>query len=371
MLARLKRVPRYCGCPKFRPKFRLRAQNQHQAQVAARFRRTSTLSVAATIQVPAGSPLRAFSVNSMTYSYKFQQIADAMTVKAFESQVGDYLDAFFLRTLDEGHKRRQDWLAEIEKKADPSGVATLGNTVLTLEVDVPAQVTAVWMGPDTGSEGRLCGALLNAMRILIPYSYLSDLRRFKDPDFGVFALLFYQAVDLTGMDFGDGGPDTVNKVIARATNNDEHDDNSPLGKVLTYWSARLKDAGGPMTGYYMNTLVNRRSMVEIVQRSPAALESLLVGTANALTEVQAARKAILTFQANASLNPKNAITALTRFGDRLVSGFGQLSSLYGDDLLRALGTLAFTVTAQALSGQPAMVNALLDVAVANVDPLKA
>jgi hypothetical protein len=349
----------------------LQAQNHHQAQVAARFRRTSTLSAAASIQVPAGSPLRAFSVNSMTCSYKFQQIMDAMTVKAFESQVGSYLDAFFLPTLAAGHKKREDWLAEIEKKADPSGVATLGNTVLTLEVDVPAQVTAVWMGPATENEDLLPGALLNAMRILIPYSYLSDLRRFNDAGFGVFALLFYQAVDLTGMHFGDAGPETVSRVIARATNNDVDDDNSPLGEVLNHWCARLKDAGGPKTGYYTNTRVNRRAMVDIVQETSAALETLLIGTANALTEVQAARKAILTFRANASLNPKNAITALTRFGDGLVSGFGQLSSIYGDDLLRALGTLAFTATAQALSGKPAMVNALLDVAVVNVDPLKA
>jgi hypothetical protein len=347
--------------------YSMQAQNSHIEQVKARFLRTSTVSVAANISIDPKSPLQVFGGNALTYSYQFQQATNNMTMAAFNSQAGQYLDTFFGSTLTTGKTTPAAWLGNITGKANPNGNAVLGNTLLSINVNVPTSVTAAWIQPAVSSanEASLGGAFLNAMRNLIPYYYLSDLSRLRSGVNDALALLFYQALDVTQIDSSLSTDEQMNQVIAQVTGGDATDPKSLLGQVLAFWSARLVAAGYD-AGFYASSTGN--TLIQLLRQAPENLRSLILGTKNALQQVMAARKNILGFLAKNSTDPTEAITDLTTFGANLVDAFSHLQDVYGnDDVLRALSTLAFTQTARVLSGQPGKISALFDAEVVNVD----
>jgi hypothetical protein len=148
------------------------------------------------------------------------------------------------------------------------------------------------------------------------------------------------------------------------------DDNSLLGKVLSFWFDRLKAANGPNSSFYENVGVNRRRIINSVVSpggNPTLLMDLLIGTTQVVGAATSARTSIRNFLATATLEPSRAIQSLARFGDQLVTAFGNISKVYGGQALSPLGTLAFTETARVLSGNAGTVTAMLDVAVLTLD----
>lgn len=349
----------------------LRAQDQVSARIGAKLKRSSTLAVGAALKAAAGGDPRIFSGSTLTYEYDFRQLSKAMKKTDFERQANAYIGLYFSSLFPAGGGTPAGWLSRLEQKA--AAGETLGNAILTVNLNVPSEVASAWLAPADSSEQvrvvRMKRALLHALRRLIPFYYFSDLTKFNETGFASASLLVYQA---SNPDFGQldhlNNNEVITSIIEKTTAGEEA---SALGSVLDFWSARLKAANHPNQDFFQNNGNNRRKIKSLAESADNA-RNLLFGDAEVLAGAERARRDIVTFLQSASQGPSAALKALAEFGADLVSTFNKrITSVYGGGALRPLGTLAFLEAAHALANVPVAANAMLDITVVkpSVDPL--
>jgi hypothetical protein len=359
----------------------LRSQDQAKARIGTKMQRSSTLAVAAKTGVAAGGPLRIHDGASLTYSYDFRQAVKAMSVSDFNFQSGKYVQAYFASLFDGSAGTSATWMELFEKKAG-AGV-NLGNTLLTLDVSVPSSVGAAWLTPGDANEKlrilRMKNALLHCLRQLIPFYYFADLSKFSEVGFASASLLAYEASRPQFAELDEiNNPDVLRSILQRTV---DGDDGSLLGGVLDFWFARLDAANHPNKKFFQNTGGNRATIVQLAGNmirtvgSASNFGRLLQTDQAVLSSAENARKEMVSFLAHAAMKPEEAIAHLANFGADLVTGFNKnIANIYGGSALRPLGTVAFLEAARALAGAAPGVaptaNAMLDVAVVNVDPFQ-
>lgn len=348
----------------------LRARDQVTARIETRLKRSSTLAVGAALKTPAGAEPRIFG-STLTYEYDFRQLAKGMKRADFERQTNAYIDLYFSSLFPAGGGTPAGWLKRLEQNA--AAGETLGNAILTVNLSVPTDVAAAWLSPADANEqlrvARMKGALLQALRRLIPFYFFSDLTRFNETGFASASLLVYQA---SSPGLGQLDHLTDREVITAIVEETVvGGDASPLGRVLNFWSARLNAANHPRKEFFQNNGTNRQQIRSLAE-SANNMQNLLFGDAEVLAGAGKARRDIVTFLQSGSGKPSEALEALARFGADLVSTFNQrITSIYGGGALRPLGTLAFLEAAHALANVSISANAMLDVTVLkpSVDPL--
>lgn len=266
----------------------------------------------------------------------------------------------------------------LEKQAGAGG-DTLGNTILKLDLSVPSSLAAAWLIPADANEtmrvARMKNALLHCLRQLIPFYYFADLSKFSDGGAVPSAsLLVYQA---STPSFDQLNNLTIQNMTDVALSTGDNDDGSLLGQVLSFWFARLSAANHPQKGFFENTGGNRNAILNAVRgnihdfQTAGNFGRLLQTDQSVLASAENARNEMVKFLAQASNKPEEAIPHLANFGADLVTAFNsKVAGIYGGSALRPLGTLAFIEAARSLAGTsaPGTANAMLDVAVVNVDP---
>jgi hypothetical protein len=340
----------------------LTAHEQGNVRINAMMRRSSALSVGAHFGQFAGGDVRIHQSHSLSYAYNFRQAMKSMKPHDFKAQAGAYIDAYFAELFASGAGTRAAWLSRFE-----------GNILLTLSLSVPASIGAQWFIPADANENlrvlRMKRALLASLQSLIPFYYFSDLSKFQNTGFGTTSLLVYEAAEPQFSEFGSLSDDVLRNIADRTGIGEE---DSPLGHVLNYWSARLKDADGPNQNFFENNGSNRAQIISGTKNTLGSFRSLMITTQNVLESAEKSRAQILKFLATAPDKPSEALAHLADFGKDLVDTFNRnTAGIYGGSALEPLGTLAFMDAARALGGLPVSANAMFDVTVVKpgVDPL--
>jgi hypothetical protein len=330
-------------------------------------RQNSNLTISASLKTPAGGNLRIYNNPGLNYAYSFRQAAQSMKVADFEEQSTRYITTYLSSAFGAQNSPDQ-WLQAFETAAGAVD-GTLSNTLMNLSLSVPASAGAAWLQPitDLDAEGTMLDQVLGALQAIIPFFYLSDLSKFGSPD-TVYPLLAFQASLIpSNLDFMD-----LNQMqgLVPASDSDK------LGQTLNYWSARLINTGLDAS-FYVNTPFIRQKIQNFVLNSinnnvPGNYQ-LLVGQSIVMCgTVQNARKEITKAMKAAPNDPVAALNAFSQFGVNLAKAFNQqISTLYGGNALRALGTLVFALAGKALAGPAAPLptaNAVLNVYSLNTDP---
>ncbi len=352
----------------------------------AKTRRDSRLSLAAQLPVRV-SGLRQHEAGSLTYSYAFHQASKNLNKNQLETQVGAYVQTYLAAQFPAdgtGAGSFSSWVDDLDREAEslePNGAGNLGNTLISLELGVPAAVGAAWLkAPAAGDSHYLDMSLRlqRALKSLIPFYYFQDLKNYGNPSSA--ALLAWAALPVTNwvkiendalVSDGSGKlhwnyPD--GKLRAAMVNSVATGQNLQR-QILSVQDAlgKVPDLSGIAKMYAdASSAVTRiRTQVLGTGQQPF-LFSLLNVESRLVNGAAAAGAKMAGFQSQAATNPETSIAALADFAAALSSVFNELAwSIYGKDALRPLGTVLFSEAAKALdpSLSASQTSALLRIAI--------
>ncbi len=333
--------------------------------------RNSRLAVAGNIAVGANNQVRQHSTESLTYSYTFRQAKEKMQRGSLQNQLKPYVDTYFRSSFASGFggppKASFDtWITDldrtIEEKAH-NGSNNFGNTLISLEVSLAGSVAGAWLKAPEDDEDEaykdMSRRLQFHLKRLIPFCYFQDIHHYVGAPFPTAALLVWASLPPstqirlqdgrltpnTGQglfwDFQD--PDKREAMVGHPLTTDTlarelqriHDLLDSLGMT--------KDAGFYEAGQLQHIVG------DALGRGDQALTDLLRLEAEVIDGAHNAAKKMVEFRKQAGAEPSKAIAALEEFGAKLTDTFNKkISSLYGGDALRPLGSMVFIEAARAL-----------------------
>jgi len=330
--------------------------------------RDSRLTVGAFLPMDAATGrLRVHSTDAMTYTYSFDQARTNMKRGDLQFQIKPLVMRFFPDAFPEGTSF-DTWITDLDKAIDAiedNGSDTFGNTLLTLDLTLPARVPAAWLAapadPAANAYMRMSRNIQGALKALIPPDFFQDRRQYDGANAKAAALMIYAAIPPSTNISLEGG------TAALSRNGDVHWDiadsrerDAMMAHPLTLAAlvAAMKDV------HDMLAAIGRKS--DAAFYAPGELGKIIgavqgrEGQAHLMSLLQmeqdivhAARKAGLrmaAFRARAGTAPREAIDALEAFGSALTSAFNaNVASVYGGGALRTLGTMLFVAAASGLS----------------------
>lgn len=356
----------------------------------ARARRTSNLSVSASLPVAARGRLRIHRPEALRFSYSLDEAVARLTPSEFLERYRGYAAAYLEEQfpIDTGGTTSGSfaaWVDELDDASDTAGWGSglLGNTLASLELSLSAEVGAAWLaGVESGGDDalrRMSRAIQQALRQLIPFYYFQHVRNYgKQP---AEPLLVYAAVPpMNAFTIGSGG---VLKPKARGdvywwdlndtTTFDALVFSNTTTRTLTAHCLEISRVLEKVEG--MGARAKRFAKVDVrverIQenvRQGATLRKNLVNLfiveALVIHAAERAARRLAEFRQAATTDPEQAVEALTRFSADLATAFNEkLWSIYGRSALRPLGTLVFLAAARAFSESLPEPDALLRVTI--------
>jgi hypothetical protein len=313
------------------------------------------------------------TASTLSYSYSFRQAKADMGHADLKFQLQPYVDSYFRNTFSTQTGGTPSgsfdvWLTKLDDTVELSlknGSDKFGDTLLSLELSVPAAVSAAWLDApgDDKSDAymNMSIRLQESLKYLVPYLYLQNPNGFNQIP-SISGILTYAALPpstrMTGI-FPDIKFDTRTGVYWDYRNPSYYEAMlnrdvtvHRLRDILKLIQARLNDTpelkhladdyDPNRFGVFLNHARNHSIAI-------ANLRALLGFESKVIDGAVSAGLAIAKFKATSADNPGDAIENLAKFGGDLTATFNSaLSGLHGGDKSRPMATLLFVEAAKAL-----------------------
>jgi hypothetical protein len=338
----------------------------------------SHLVVGATMADGSGNTTRVFGAPEFAYTYSYRQACRRMRRDQLQYQVKPYVDkylpdAFAALPFD-------TWLSEMDRAVIHAPTDELGYVLLSLDLTLPSDVVAAWLQAPAEEKSKpymdMSRALQAALRKTISFYYFADARKYETPG-TASPLLAYEALPLSTSARLDGSQlhidtgqgvywDWMDRELRRGMLYSTPTE-AKLRAMLPAIYQRLQAAGMSNTANFFEpgdgSVQRVRSEVQADQR---LLESLLFTEAEIVRGALEAGLELARFRTERNRDARKAARSLARFGARVTDTFNsRVSSVYGGDALRPLGTILFVAAAQALAGTVRGPSAMLRLVVLN------
>ena len=352
--------------------------------VTEKNRRNSRLAVRAAIPVRRGRGVRVRSTESLGYSYTFRQSVKDMRAADLRAQLVPYLQTYFASSFT-GESSPSTWIADLDKQIDElefNGTENFGDTLLSLELGVPAAIAAGWLQAPAEKKApaymEMSRRIQAKLKEVIPFYFFADLRNLKSRETAA-PLLVYASIPPSADIILDGQRLTINPDPPRGVYWDVENAKERAAMIghsiaagrLTAAVQRLHDrliAAGERSDarfYSIDQVSTIRSRATDGTNS-AKLEGLLRMEHNIVAAAHRAGLEMASFRNQQWDDPEGAVEALAKFGANVTDAFNDnVKSVYGGAALRPLGTMVFVEAARALlpSADKPVTSALLELTV--------
>jgi hypothetical protein len=342
--------------------------------VEVKNRLVSQLAVGGSWKVGKNNKVNEHSPSSLSYAYSFRQTKSNMGRADLQYQLQPYVDQYFKSSFSSPNNGLTSgsfdlWLSTLDDKVEQSlhnGPDNFGDTLLSLELSVPAAVTASWLDApdvekdDEGLYMNMSLRLQEAIKTLVPYLYFQDPKRFTEIA-SAAGILVYAALPpstrITGI-FPDIHMDTRTGVYWDYLNPAYYQfmlnhAGPRLAGILEGIQARLAktpEHKDEAKNYAPNRAQVFLTLAGTDPKSIANLKALLNFESTVINGILKAGLAIAKFKKESPDEPAKAIEALANFGARVTEIFnGSISKLHGGDKSRPIATLLFVEAAKALN----------------------
>ncbi len=342
--------------------------------ITVKNRLISQLAVGGSWTFSESNGVRVYSKSGLSYAYSFRQVKQGMERADLEYQLQPYVDAYFknaFSTQNAGATSASlgNWLSYLDATVEPAlnnGPDQFGDTLLSLQLSVPAVFLEAWMdAPEDEDDDRYTDMSLllqKKLKFLVPYLYLQDPSKFKDEP-TVSGVLAYAALPPTtkvsgispdisydatkGIYWDYLNPSFYNGMLSRPETVQE------MANILLRIQTRLNNTPqykGLADNYAPNRFGNFLGNARNTIAGKSNLNALLRFESQAINGAVDAGRAIAKFKEKSPDKPAEAIEALANFGAAVTKTFnGSLSKLHGGDKSRPIGTLLFIEAAKALN----------------------
>ncbi len=329
-------------------------------------KRVSVLSVGAYLPLGADDSVRRHSPQSLTYSYSYKEAVRGMRTAHLRYQLAPYVKTYFKPLFEGTSASYEVWIDDLDRTLDARGTHQIGNTLVSLELSLPGELTAAWFGapinPKAAKYLDMSKRLQRAIKRLLPFYYLQDLDNYKDLA-SVYALLVYaaipplnkvrvkggQLIESAGDYYWDWVDSALRLSVASSTPTQGN-----LMMLLTQSHSMLEAAGRKGDPYEPELTVLGSILQSVKPGNPGfqLLHSLLQFEADVVTgSVNAAIK-LAGFAQSKETDAAKAIEALAGFGAAASETFNrELGGVYGRGPSRPLSTMLFIEAAAALDGR--------------------
>lgn len=348
-------------------------------KVTDKGKRVSTLSVGAYLPLSGNDSVRRHSPQSLTYSYSYKEAVRGMQAPHLHYQLRPYLDTYLKPLFESGKESYDAWIDDLERTLEAPGTHQIGNTLISLELCLPGEVTRAWFCAPAETKADqyldMSKRLQRAIKRLVPFYYLQDLGKYENP-YAVYPLLVYAAIPPLNAVKVENGQlieaksevhwDWLDGVLCRAVVSSENTIGN-LRTMLARIHRLLEAVGRKSADYNPEPLVMRNILQWVLQEKQgwALLQSLLKFEADVVRGAVDAGIKLARFLKSKETEVTRAIDALAEFGAAASGTFNkELSSVYGGGPSRPLSTMLFIEAASALNGPlPTGGHAMLDLTV--------
>jgi hypothetical protein len=339
--------------------------------VTTKNKRDSRLTVGGFFRVPTNQ-VRVHSTDELTYSYSFRQVKMNMKRADLQLQIKPYVELYFPKEFSvTGDGTFESLISTLDRAIDardPNGVDNFGNTLLSLEVSLPAAVSSAWFSPGVNRD-RIMGLsrrLQAVLKGLIKFYYFQDVDNFDEIN-AADVLLVYAAIPPTTSlrkvgsqliednqdpywDFQDVSLRASMVGSAATAANLAADLTRIRDLLLAHGKNDKADHFKPqMTGVIQGN-VARGMNDPFPPATVALLKSLLIAESAIINSACDAAGLIHDeFLPAASSSPTEAIKAFAEFGSKVTAAFNsKIGNVFVGDALRPLGSMIFIEAARAL-----------------------
>ncbi len=334
----------------------------------------------------AANCVRVYDEQALTYAYSFQQLRPALRTVELKYQVKPYAQQYLSETLgQDADTFIEAWIEALERDAErlnPNGAGLLGDTLLRLDVTLPARVASAWLraplNPQAPEYTRMSRYLQRRMRELIPLFYFQDARKYGEK--AAPALVAYSAmIPSTGFRregnrllLTDDGlywnwPDADQRRALLLHPGTQSRLKLRLQEIYDLLQ-RLPDVPAATRRMYDLARIEAFTddLLHLLKEKQSGFDSLFFTEATIIEKARDAGVALARFLKEAADNPSRAVRRLAEFGAAITEAFNQrLAPVYGDAGLRPLGTALFMEAGRAFlpADTPVRPQALLQAAV--------
>jgi len=331
-------------------------------------RRQSSLTIGAHCALPNG--VLRHSTESLSYSYSYKQAVKNMRSSQLQDQLKPYVSAYLPNvfpgaTTGSANGSFDAWVSDLDRfidEVDPNGTGNIGNTLLSLELSLPEEVVASWLNAPGDNKNdpaymEMSRRLQAKLKELIPFYFFADPENFADRAPAQTLLAWAAIPPSTSADLTDEGMltlDTNRDVYWNWPDPDFrraflHNPNTfgALSLLLRDASNRLLTIPGLEKVAADYNPEGAEAILTAAEQSPL-LQSLLFVEATLIGRAQKAGLDLAKFRLAGNTDPAQAIASLANFGSNITSIFNsKLSSIFGGDATRPLGTMLFVEAASA------------------------
>lgn len=317
----------------------------------AKTRRDSRLSVTAQLPVKVEG-LRQFQQGSLTFSYSFQQATKQLQKDRAFNLLQPYSQLF----LPDSAATFSTWLDQLDNDVEarePQGVKILGNTLMSMEVNVPPAVGNAWLkAPAAGDPKYRTMSLLIQRRFkeVLSMSWFGpDVSRYGNPasDF----LLAWAAIPPSNSSSGlywDHVDDDMVRTMVNQADTDTNLQNFARRANALLVSVGMNDIAQKYANPAVFSQTIRRNAFTTDGKVQPQLANLLLVESKLVNNAADAGAELQKVLKTAPTQPQQAIAALADYTAELTKVFNEdVWSIYGKGAVRPLGTILFAEAARA------------------------
>jgi hypothetical protein len=336
---------------------------------------------------------------TMSYTYSYRQVKKDMSQADLKYQLDAYLQSEYFKdaaSFGNGNGAASSWLTDLDNTISlltGNAHEQFGNTLLSLEVSLPAAVMSAWATVPVEENDPLymdmSRRLQEKIKFLVPATYFQNPAKYKDNKLAPPILVYAALPATTRITGGDGLPvvfDTNTGVFweYKSIPNylgvmlDRNDTSARLGVILQNVVNRLQNTAGLSsqvkeyneTGKLMNNVRSPSTFGMSTVTRLLDFEAAVVNGAHDAARSIAEFRNMLEENPTQSMDKLNkAIKKMEDFGSKVTSTFNSTVSLVGGNASRPLSTLLFLEASRALN--PILANvkplAMLEVIVLKKD----
>lgn len=335
-------------------------------RVTDRNKRVSMLSVGAYLPVSESNSIRRHSSESVTYSYSYREAIRGMQTAHLRYLLAPYISTYFKSAFGTAGGSYEVWIDDLDRTLDARGTHQIGNTLVSLELCLPGEITGAWFNAQEDSKAVqymfMSKQLQRAIKRMLPFYYLQDLDNYRNIN-SVYALLVYSAipplnavslkdgqiVDLASDFYWDWVDSELRKKVVSSVDTQRN-----LFALLAQIHRLLEATGLKSSDYEPDSIVVGNILRSVMSPNPGfhLLQGLLKFEADVIRGAVAAGTKLAKFVRSSGTNVTEAIETLAEFGAAAAGTFNkELSSIYGGGPSRPLSTMLFIEAAGALEGR--------------------
>ena len=341
--------------------------------VASGNARNSRLAIGGYLPTRFGSGARVHSTESLSYGYSFRQVRRSMQRADLQYQLKPYVDAYFPKAFasreDDGDGQSfVTFIGDLDKAIDQieyNGTNNFGNTLVALDFALPAAAAASWLAAPLDRKApqymEMSRRLQRKMRQLIPFFYFQDASRYQNLVSAAVLLIYASmpvstAVRQSGSElafntdadlYWDWMSETLRKSVVFSS-----EATISLASQMERVSSYLRAIPGlsGLANFYDPKETS--TLLQYATRDPGTslLNSLLYVESDIITGARDAGVALANYLEQSLATPAHLLETLAQFGSKITETFNRkVTSVYGGDALRPLGTMVFIEAAAALN----------------------